>query len=141
MKLTEHFTLDEMTVTSHKSFDNIPSPAERYNLRLLCEYILEPLRHFMDDQPMIINSGYRSEKLNHFVGGAKNSYHTRGLAADIHCKSCSEALKMCFYALVNKLPFAELILCKSASSGSYWVHVALAKDGDKKRYVSTQLYG
>lgn len=34
-------------------------------------------------KPIIINSGYRSAAYNKAVGGAKNSYHMKGMAFDI----------------------------------------------------------
>lgn len=35
------------------------------------------------DKPIVITSGYRTVSRNEIVGGAKYSYHTRGMAADI----------------------------------------------------------
>jgi len=47
--------------------------------------LLESLRaHF--DAPIKINSGYRSPEHNAKVGGAKGSYHVKGMAADIVVK-------------------------------------------------------
>ncbi|MBQ2274591.1 MAG: peptidoglycan-binding protein [Clostridia bacterium] len=44
--------------------------------------VLQKIReHF--GVPVTINSAYRCEKHNKAVGGAKNSYHTKGMAADI----------------------------------------------------------
>lgn len=34
-------------------------------------------------KPIVVNSGYRSPEHNAKVGGAKNSYHVKGCAADI----------------------------------------------------------
>lgn len=44
--------------------------------------ILDILRN-QTGKPVIINSGYRTPARNKAVGGAKYSYHMRGMAADI----------------------------------------------------------
>lgn len=44
--------------------------------------ILDILRNQIG-KPVIINSGYRTPTRNKAVGGAKYSYHMRGMAADI----------------------------------------------------------
>lgn len=50
--------------------------------------VLETIRnHF--NEPVIINSGYRTPTWNTRVGGAKNSYHVKGMAADIRVKNVS----------------------------------------------------
>ena len=50
--------------------------------------ILEEIRkHF--DTPVIINSGYRTPSWNSKVGGTPNSYHCKGMAADIVVKGHS----------------------------------------------------
>ena len=99
MKLSEHFTFGELTVTSVKTTDgNIPSHVAIENLKRLCEW-LEHLRAqynlLYDDgsHPIIINSGYRSEEVNKKVGGAPNSNHLSGCAADIkNCICISKAV-------------------------------------------------
>ena len=48
--------------------------------------VLERIRnHF--NEPVNINSGYRTPTWNTKVGGAKNSYHMKGMAADIAVKN------------------------------------------------------
>lgn len=47
--------------------------------------ILDILRNQVG-KPVIINSGYRTPTRNKEVGGAKYSYHIRGMAADIRIK-------------------------------------------------------
>lgn len=50
--------------------------------------ILETIRnHF--NAPVIINSGYRTPSWNSKVNGAPNSYHCKGMAADIVVKGHS----------------------------------------------------
>ncbi|MBH9537889.1 D-Ala-D-Ala carboxypeptidase family metallohydrolase [Novosphingopyxis sp. YJ-S2-01] len=84
MKLSEHFTLAEMTasqVAARQGIDNSAGPDEIAALRRLCERVLEPVRrHF--DRPVIISSGYRSPALNRAIGGSAASQHSLGEAAD-----------------------------------------------------------
>jgi uncharacterized protein YcbK (DUF882 family) len=48
--------------------------------------------------PMIVNSGYRSERHNRRVGGVPNSYHRKGMAADIRPKALfAEELAVMLY--------------------------------------------
>ena len=50
--------------------------------------ILDILRNEVG-KPVIINSGYRTPTRNKAVGGAKYSYHMRGMAADIRINGMS----------------------------------------------------
>ncbi|WP_410528363.1 YcbK family protein [Rossellomorea marisflavi] len=47
-------------------------------------YKLEALRKKLGNPPVTINSGFRSISHNRSVGGASNSQHTYGIAADIN---------------------------------------------------------
>ena len=74
IKLSEHFSLGELTVTNVKTADgNIPSHVAIENLKRLCKW-LEALRaqynlRYSDGHHLIqINSGYRSEAVNKKVG-------------------------------------------------------------------------
>ena len=82
-RLSKNFTLEEMVATSHGKLQDTPSEEVIRNLTFLCERVLQPLRDAVG-RPVYINSGYRSRRLNARVGGVPNSYHLRGLAADIH---------------------------------------------------------
>ena len=66
------------------------------NLQALCKQVLEPLRAYMK-KPLQINSGFRCYTLNMAVGGAPNSQHMRGEAADVACKNLKEGRKMLEY--------------------------------------------
>lgn len=137
--LSTHFQLKELTVTNYKAYGNTPNAAVIENLKRLCNEVLEPIRECLGRKPLYVSSGYRSFLVNKAAGGAANSYHTKGLAADLPFSSASSAIKACFYILTCKLPLAELILCKRGNS--YWVHVALALPGDLKRIVTVKQYG
>ena len=81
MKLSNNFTLSELTYTS-TNLPNIPMKTELDSLILLTNKILQPLRD-MYDKPIHINSGYRSPVVNKKVGGVATSQHIKGEAADI----------------------------------------------------------
>lgn len=81
--LTEHFTFAELTFSEYAvrhRLDNTPTDEIAANLQALAEG-LERARAVLN-KPMIVSSGYRCPKVNSAIGGAKNSYHMRGLAAD-----------------------------------------------------------
>ena len=115
MNLTEHFTLEEMLrseTATKKGIENRINAEEVNNLQKLCQKVLEPLRaHF--GKPIRINSGFRCKALNDAVGGAKNSYHTKGRAVDIPFVPGHYAF------LRDNVKTTELI-----NEGS-WLHIAL----------------
>ena len=115
MKLSEHFTLEEMLhsdTAEKKKIENRINAVEVNNLVRLCTKVLEPLReHF--GVPIKINSAFRCQALNAAVGGAKDSYHTKGRAADIPMHPGWLAY------IRDHLPHTELI-----NEGT-WIHVAL----------------
>ena len=133
-KLTEHFTLGEMTKTSYKTKDgNIPSHVAIENLKRVCRW-LEMLREVWNerygdgDDPIIINSAYRSWEVNKRAGGSSTSNHLVGCAADIKCLGMEQALR---YAVIlldisdnAREDFDELLLERS-SRGNYWIHFAV----------------
>jgi zinc D-Ala-D-Ala carboxypeptidase len=80
--MTPHFTLAELTATSHRQFDNTPNEAETANLQRLAEF-LEQVKEALDGKPVMINSGFRSKQVNDSVGSKDTSQHRIGCAADI----------------------------------------------------------
>ena len=158
-KLSQHFTLGELTKTSAKTPDgNIPSRVHIENLKNLCENWLEELRfsyntlyrlqpgedydHSKRVEPIIINSGYRSEAVNKAIGGVKGSNHLTGCAVDIHVKDMEQAIR---YACIlldiadsGERKFDELLIERSPR-GTYWIHFAVRpKDNRRKvRFIQT----
>ena len=123
--LTEHFTLKEMCVTSHEGFVNIPSAQQIRCLENVCCQ-LEKLRSALGGRPLKISSGFRCEELNHHVGGAKNSFHTSGCAADIVCDDLNDACrKMATMARVC-VDFDELFIEGNLNTERVWLHFAYA---------------
>ena len=76
MKLTENFSLEEMTVSeiaSRKGLDNTPNATEITNL-MRTALLLEQVRALLK-KPIIINSAFRSKPVNDAVGSKDTSQH------------------------------------------------------------------
>ena len=152
-RLSEHFTLGEMCQTSAKTADgNIPSHVHIENLKRLCGW-QEMLRDEWNrrygegDDPIIINSGYRSEAVNKAVGGVPDSNHLTGCAADIRVAGMEQALRYAVILLdisderqrvgdgtsgMSREDFDELLLERSPR-GTYWLHFAVRPPSQENR--------
>jgi uncharacterized protein YcbK (DUF882 family) len=85
MNLTPHFTLDELTASetaARNGWDNNPNDAELENLKRLADF-LEQVKVVLGGKPVMINSAFRSKKVNDAVGSKDTSQHRIGCAADI----------------------------------------------------------
>ena len=142
-KLSPHFTLGEMTKSnSHPEVYNIPSHEAIANLKRLCGW-LEVLRERYNErggeinteEPIRINSGYRSPQLNRKIGGAATSNHLTGCAADIKVAGMEQALRyatiLLDYADESKQEFDELLIEKNRY-GAIWVHFAVRPRGNRR---------
>ena len=144
-KLSEHFTLGEMTVSNHKEVYNIPSHEAIANLTNLTKW-LEVLRERAASPdpskgrgaPIIINSGYRSPQLNRKIGGAANSNHLTGCAVDIRTSGMEQAI--CYAAILinyskeSNQDFDELLIEKNRY-GAIWLHFAV-RPRDNRRKIA-----
>ena len=146
MKLSEHFSLGELTKTSYHTLDkNIPSRVAIENLKRICEGWLEDLRFSYNrlygdgehDIPIIINSGYRSEEVNMKCGGAKGSNHLTGCAVDIKCYGPEQMIRMAGILLDiadgTRRDFDELIQEKRGST--YWIHFAVRPKDNRRKIL------
>ena len=133
-KLSPHFTLGELTKTSHKGVYNIPTHEAIANLKRLCEW-LEALR-VRACTPIIINSGYRSPQLNRKVGGAPTSNHLTGCAVDIRVYGKEQLLRyatiLLDYADETHQDFDELLLEKGPH-GKLWLHFAVRPTANRRK--------
>jgi hypothetical protein len=82
MKLSEHFSFEELTHTDHREFDNAPNASELANLVRLATF-LEEVKVILGNKPVMINSAFRSKQVNDAVGSKDTSQHRIGCAADI----------------------------------------------------------
>lgn len=118
MNLTPHFTVEELTHTDHRQFDNTPNEAELSNLRRLAEF-LEDLKTLLNGKPIIVNSAFRSKPVNDAVGSKDTSQHRVGCAADIRVPGMTpdEVVRA---VIASDLPFHQVIREFNA-----WTHVSI----------------
>lgn len=144
IQLSEHFSLSEFTksVTADRlGIKNEPTDIEIGHLRLLCVYLLEPLREVWDSG-ITITSGFRCEELNRATGGSKTSAHRLGYAADIvpsngdmkkFKKIVKQELYPCNPAYLIDYEFDQCIDERNAS-GAEWLHIGLMNaQGEQRR--------
>lgn len=123
MKLSEHFTLEEMTFSqtaARRGIANDPPPTVVENLRWLASR-LEVIRTKLGGVPIHVSSGYRSLALNRVTpGSSKTSAHTKGLAADIGVDGMSPK------SLALKVADMDLDIDQLILEFDSWVHVGLS---------------
>jgi hypothetical protein len=125
MNLTEHFTLEELTHTDHRQFDNTPNDAELANLQRLAEF-LERVKMILRGKPVMINSAFRSKQVNDAVGSKDTSQHRVGCAADIRVPGMkpNEVVQT---LMASGLEYDQLI-----REFDSWTHISIPNDPNGK---------
>ena len=136
VRLTPHFTLEEMTRTNVKlgyldqRRQTQPDAQVIDNLTRVCQW-LEKVR----EVPIIINSGYRCKELNRLVGGCPTSNHLTGCAADIRVNSKEQLLRYAVRLLdisdETGQDFDEILLERNARE--YWLHFAVRPKNNRRK--------
>ena len=139
MKLSEHFSLAELTKTN-TGIENVPSEAQVENLKRVCRWLERLRRRWNDkygdgDAPIIINSGFRSPEVNKAVGGVPSSNHLTGCAVDIRCIGMEQALRYAAILLdisdMSREDFDELLIEQKRSV--IWIHFAVRPSENRRR--------
>ena len=123
MNLSPHFTLEELTFTDHREFDNTPNDQELANLVRLAEF-LEQVKTLLDGKPIMINSAFRSEEVNRAVGSKDTSQHRRGCAADIRVPDMTPD-EVVTAIMGSGLPYDQVI-----REFDRWTHVSIPNTED-----------
>ena len=113
---------------------NIPDDAQLPqvlgNIKALVLNVLDPLRARIG-RPIIITSGYRSQRVNELVGGSKTSQHLLGKAADIHVQGYTpQQMDIVYQTIQMCCDFDQLIFYPSKNI----IHISW--NGDKNRQES-----
>ncbi len=143
-KLSEHFTLGELTKSgSHPEVYNIPSHEAIANLTNLTKW-LEVLRkrynakYGVGEEPIRINSGYRSPQLNKKIEGVATSNHLTGCAVDIRVLGMEQLIRyaaiLLDYADESKQEFDELLIEKNRY-GAIWLHFAVRPANNRRKIL------
>jgi uncharacterized protein YcbK (DUF882 family) len=122
----KYFTISELTASAtaqREGIDNRPTESAYHLLHALIEQLLDPIREAWGE-PIVVSSGYRCKELNALVGGAKNSHHMLGCAADIIAGNKADNRRL--FNLIQqmqqkgKIRFTQLIL----EGDGRWIHIS-----------------
>jgi len=123
--LSVHFTLEELTHTDHREFDNTPNSSETANLIRLAG-LLEDVKILLGGKPIMVNSAFRSKQVNDAVGSKDTSQHRIGCAADIRVPQMTpdEVVRAIIAA---DLPYDQII-----REFDRWTHISVTNTPDGK---------
>ena len=118
MNLSPNFTLEELTHTDHRQYDNMPDGDELANLYRLADF-LEQVKVVLGGKPIIVNSAFRSAEVNKAVGSSDKSQHRRGCAADIRVPGMTPN-EVVSAIIKSGLPYDQVI-----REFDRWTHVSI----------------
>lgn len=131
------FTIGELCrsdVALKQGIKNEPNLRQKMNMEKLIDNVLDPLRSAYR-KPIYVNSGFRTPLLNKLVGGAMNSQHMDGKAADIQGEDKKDNLWLYEYIRDN-LEFDQLIGEKPNKDGiPQWIHVSFNEDFNRNQVL------
>ena len=145
INLSEHMTLAELTKT-RTGIKNVPNEAQVENLKRVCRWLeelrlrynlnkKEKIKNKDEEEPIIINSGFRSPEVNKAVGGSPTSNHLTGCAVDIRVCGIEQLLR---YAVIlldicdeSHEDFDELLIEKKGPV--MWLHFAVRPTGNRRK--------
>jgi hypothetical protein len=134
----KYFTIGELSQSNEadkRGIPNHPNTAQKMNMEKLIERVLDPIRSLYG-KPIYVNSGFRCVTLNKIVGGAKNSQHMEGKAADITAGSREENKKVwdvvMFLYQEGDIDFDQCINEKpDKDSNPSWIHISYNEDNNR----------
>lgn len=123
MKLSQNFSLEELTHTDHRQFDNTPNAIEIANLTRLAA-LLERVRTEIGNKPIMVNSAFRSKQVNDAVGSKDTSQHRLGCAADIRVPGMTPD------EVVKKVVASDIGYDQVIREFDRWTHISIPNTKD-----------
>jgi hypothetical protein len=137
--ISDHITYAEATHTS-TGLPNSPNEEQLEAMKLVSEFLFEKLRAYIDE-PIIVDSFFRSQAVNDAVGGVNTSQHCKGEAIDIKAPlKAGYTNADLFHYIKDKLTFDQLIWEHGDLRNPAWVHVSYSGKHNRNevlRSVST----
>lgn len=136
--LSPHFALDEMIVSqegARRNIDNSP-PADVLAALKRTAQGLEEVRVRLGGVPILVSSGYRSPALNKAIGGARNSQHMRGEAADFTAPRFGTPRAIVDALADSAVPFDQLI-----HEFGRWVHISFVATNPRREVLAIDASG
>jgi hypothetical protein len=133
MNLSSHFTLEELTFSEYAArngLDNTPPAPVLENLKYLAER-LEAVRALLG-VPLQITSGYRAPAVNAGIGGARDSQHCLGLAADFVAPQFGEP-----YWVARRIETAAVQYDQLIHEFGRWAHVSFVRYNPRRQSLTT----
>jgi hypothetical protein len=140
MKVTKHVSYSEIVnsaTAKRLGIENIPSPEQYANIKLLCKNIFEPTREELK-VAIYISSCFRSTKLNKALKGAKGSQHMadNGAAMDLDADRYGKTTNAkIFHYIKDNLDFDQLIWEFGDGTNPAWVHVSYKNKNNRKQVL------
>jgi len=125
MNLSEHFTLEELTHTDHREYDNVPNDAETENLIRLAKF-LEEVKTVLGGKPIMVNSAFRCKQVNDAVGSKDSSQHRTGCAADLRVPGLTPD-QVVQQIIASGIEFDQVI-----REFDRWTHISVPNHADDK---------
>ena len=125
-----HFSLDELTFSetaARKGIDNTPSDDVLDNLYKTAME-MENVRELLNNNPILVSSGYRSLSVNELLGSKPTSAHIRGLAVDFTCPKFGDP-----HDIVDAIFGSDILYDQIILEFDLWCHLAFPADGESAR--------
>lgn len=125
------FSISELITSdtaARHNINNMPDIRALDSMLELIYYVLQPLREIIK-KPMKITSGFRNSEVNRLVGGARNSQHLTGQAADFVIDGMTPA------AVIEIVKKSGIEFDQVINEYNKWTHISFNKGKNRKQVL------